>query len=274
MEKSIIGVYFDEIGRISLLNPDEEMELAERTQTGDKDARNQLVEGNLRLVVTIAKKYVSCGLDFEDLIQAGNMGLIRAANKYNFTRGFKFATYAGWWIKAGIIRALENHSRTIRFPVHINQRYFKMKRYAEKFRKENERDPTNEELAKFIKMDVNEVARILQMASGPLSIDKHYSEDDDTAVIKNTVEDVEEDVLEQTVKELMAQDVRAMLHKLPDRERIVIERRFGIDAERESILQEVSEEIGFTEERIRQIQRDTLVDLVEIAEKAGLREYL
>ncbi|HNB18366.1 MAG TPA: sigma-70 family RNA polymerase sigma factor [Candidatus Obscuribacter sp.] len=269
-----VQFYLRSIGRISLVNAREEIELARRIQMGDALAKHKLVQANLRLVVSIAKKYQNRGLPLLDLIQEGNLGLIRAAEKFDAERGYKFSTYATWWVRQGITRAIADKSRTIRVPVHMVETINNLRKATRKLSQDLDRRPTLEELAKEMGTTIEKVRDILAANRSPLSLDTPYGEEDD-----NSLAEVVEDELRQgpeasASQNLMSQDIRGVLSMLTPREREIIILRFGLNDGKPRTLEQVGKLVGITRERTRQIEIKALRFLRQSDAGAQLKDYL
>ena len=249
-----VRLYLREIGRVKMIKPDEEIELARRIVKGDLRAKKQLIQANLRLVISIAKKYVNRGLPFQDLIQEGNLGLIRAAEKFDYTKGFKFSTYATWWIRQAISRGLADKSRTIRVPVHMVESINKLKKTGARLTQELGRKPSNEELSQALDLSVNKVQEILQADREPVSMEMPLSRDEET-YLGDIIEDNESSRPDSTCEEeLLRQDINSILSQLTPRERDIMHLRFGLDDGRQRTLEEVGRLFNITRERVRQIE--------------------
>ncbi len=249
-----VRLYLREIGRVKMIKPDEEIELARRIVKGDLRAKKQLIQANLRLVISIAKKYVNRGLPFQDLIQEGNLGLIRAAEKFDYTKGFKFSTYATWWIRQAISRGLADKSRTIRVPVHMVESINKLKKTGARLTQELGRKPSNEELSQALSLSVNKVQEILQADREPVSMEMPLSRDEET-YLGDIIEDNESSRPDSTCEEeLLRQDINSILSQLTPRERDIMHLRFGLDDGRQRTLEEVGRLFNITRERVRQIE--------------------
>jgi RNA polymerase primary sigma factor len=269
-----VQVYLRAIGKIRLLSAKEEIELARRIAKGDLAAKKKLVQSNLRLVVSIAKKYQGRGLPFLDLIQEGNLGLIRASEKFDAERGYKFSTYATWWIRQGITRALADKSRTIRVPVHMVETINNLRRITRKLSQEIGRRPTMEELAKAMGVSLSKIQDILSANRTPLSLDTPYGEDEDNS-LADLVED--ENVTkpeDSTEASLMSQDVRQVLSTLTPRERDILVLRFGLNDGKQRTLEQVGKMVGITRERTRQIELKALRMLRQSKFTTKLKDYL
>jgi len=269
-----VQFYLRSIGRIRLLTAVEEIELARRIQIGDSLAKKKLVQANLRLVVSIAKKYQGRGLPLLDLIQEGNLGLIRAAEKFDAEKGFKFSTYATWWIRQGITRALADKSRTIRVPVHMVETINNLRKVTRKLSQETNRRPTLEELAKEMGISVEKVRDILAANRSPLSLDTPYGEEEDNSLAE-VVEDASQASPEDsTAQNLMSQDIRGVLSMLTPREREIIVLRFGLNDGKPRTLEQVGRLVGITRELTRQIEIKALRFLRQSHQGAQLKDYL
>ncbi len=253
-----VKMYLKDIGRVKLLSSEEEIEIAQRISEGDTEARNLLVEANLRLVVSIAKRYIGRGMGFLDLIQEGNAGLIKAVEKFDHTKGYKFSTYATWWIRQAITRALADQSRTIRIPVHMVETMHKIQRYARQILQENGRDATAEEIAKLSGMPVDKVREILQMAQEPISIDSPVGEDDESSIGEFIADEASPEPDEIVGETMLHEQICEVLKTLTPREENVIKMRYGLDDGVPRTLEEVGREFNITRERIRQIEAKAL----------------
>ena len=272
-----VRLYLREIGKIPLLTPEEEAELAERIVKGDKKAKDKMVESNMRLVVSIAKRYGGRGLDFLDLIQEGNTGLLRAVEKFDPDKGFKFSTYATWWVRQAITRAIADQARTIRIPVHMVETINKVLRTTRRLTSELNREPTNEEIAKELGLEPEKVDYVMRIKQDIASLDASVGRegDDEDSVLGDFVEDDERDSPEHSAanqiwKELLCE----IIATLTDREQKIIRLRFGIGGGRPHTLEEVGNEFDVTRERIRQIEAKALSKLRKNKETKKLHEYL
>jgi RNA polymerase primary sigma factor len=269
-----VQFYLRSIGRIKLLSATEEIELARRIARGDALAKKRLVQSNLRLVVSIAKKYQGRGLPFLDLIQEGNLGLIRAAEKFDAERGYKFSTYATWWIRQGITRALADKSRTIRVPVHMVETINTLRKSTRRLSQELGRRPSMEELSKDMKVSLVKIKDILQANRLPLSLDTPYGEDEDNSLAE-LVEDENSKLPEDTTEaSLMAQDIKGILSLITPREREILVLRFGLNDGQQRTLEQVGKLVGITRERTRQIELKALRALRQNKHTSGLKDYL
>jgi RNA polymerase primary sigma factor len=267
-----LRLYLRSIGRVPLLTAEEEVALAKRIERGDIAAKQHMVEANLRLVVSIAKGYVGRGLTLLDLIQEGSLGLIRAVEKFDYRRGYKFSTYATWWIRQAVTRSLADKGRTIRIPVHMVERLNKLVHTERRLIQQLGREPTPAELAKELECNVREVRDIMRIAQQPISLEKPVGEEDDSA-LADFVEDVSaESPFEIASEALRRENVSRVLAALPRREREVIEMRYGIVGGRSRTLEEVGRAFNITRERVRQIENRTLKKLQTLPEAQQLRE--
>ncbi|MEI8377387.1 MAG: RNA polymerase sigma factor RpoD [bacterium] len=272
-----VRMYLREIGRIQLLTADEEIDLARKIVKGGQVgiiAKRKLVQANLRLVVSIAKKYVGRGMLFLDLIQEGNLGLIRAAEKFDHERGYKFSTYATWWIRQAITRAIADQARTIRIPVHMVETINKLKKVTRKLAQDFSRKPSEEELAKAMGITINKLREIIKVAQEPLSLETPIGKEEDSR-LGDFIEDRDADAPVKTVAhELLREDLAEVLSSLSPRERDVLRLRFGMDDGRQRTLEEVGQLFGVTRERIRQIEAKALRKLRHPNRSRRLKEYV
>ena len=272
-----VRMYLREIGRIKLLTADEEIDLARKIIQGGNIgaiAKRKLVQANLRLVVSIAKKYVGRGMFFLDLIQEGNLGLIRAAEKFDHERGYKFSTYATWWIRQAITRAIADQARTIRIPVHMVETINKLKKVTRKLAQELSRKPTEDELAQEMNISISKLREIIKVAQEPLSLETPIGKEEDSR-LGDFIEDKDADAPVKTVAhELLREDLAEVLSGLSPRERDVLRLRFGMDDGRQRTLEEVGQLFGVTRERIRQIEAKALRKLRHPNRSKRLREYV
>ena len=269
-----LRLYLREISRIPLLSAANEARLAELAEQGDRDARNHLIEANLRLVVSIAKKYVGQGLSLEDLIGEGNIGLIRAVTKFDFRKGFRFSTYATWWIKQAITRAILEGTRVVRLPVYIMEEVMRVKRTTRQLYQELGREPMPESIAERLGMSAERVSELLIWAEKVFSLDAPLSEEEE-----NTLSDIIEDVHERgpvqiTDQKLLREEIRIVLGQLTMRERQVIELRFGLVDDHDHTLEEVGKKLKVTRERVRQIEERAIRKLRHPAASRILKDYL
>ena len=270
-------MYLREIGRIKLLTADEEIDLARKIVAGGNQgaiAKRKLVQANLRLVVSIAKKYVGRGMLFLDLIQEGNLGLIRAAEKFDHERGYKFSTYATWWIRQAITRAIADQARTIRIPVHMVETINKLKKVTRKLAQELARKPSEEELSAEMGISINKLREIIKVAQEPLSLETPIGKEEDSR-LGDFIEDKDADAPVKTVAhELLREDLAEVLSSLSPRERDVLRLRFGMDDGRQRTIEEVGQLFGVTRERIRQIEAKALRKLRHPNRSKRLKEYI
>ncbi len=272
-----VRLYLREIGKIPLLTPEEEADLAQRIVKGDKKAKDKMVESNMRLVVSIAKRYGGRGLDFLDLIQEGNTGLLRAVEKFDPEKGFKFSTYATWWVRQAITRAIADQARTIRIPVHMVETINKVLRTTRKLTAELNREPTNEEIAKELDMEPEKVDYVMRIKQDIASLDASVGRegDDEDSVLGDFVEDEERDSPEDSAaNQILKEQLSEIIATLTDREQKIIRLRFGIGGGRPHTLEEVGNEFDVTRERIRQIEAKALSKLRKNKETKKLHEYL
>ena len=269
-----VRMYLKEIGRVPLLNAEEEVNLALRIKDGDQEAKQQLAEANLRLVVSIAKRYVGRGMQFLDLIQEGNMGLMKAVEKFDHTKGFKFSTYATWWIRQAITRAIADQARTIRIPVHMVETINKLVRIQRQLLQDLGREPTPEEIGAEMDLPTEKVREILKIAQEPVSLETPIGEEDDSH-LGDFIEDQE--VLspaEHTAQTLLKEQLEEVLDTLTDREENVLRLRFGLDDGKVRTLEQVGKVFGVTRERIRQIEAKALRKLRHPSRSKQLKDFL
>jgi RNA polymerase primary sigma factor len=267
-----LRLYLRSIGRVDLLTADQEVALARRIERGDMSAKQQMIEANLRLVVSIAKGYLGRGLSFLDLIQEGSLGLIRAVEKFDYRRGYKFSTYATWWIRQAVTRAIADKARTIRIPVHMVEKLNKVVHVERQLVQEFGREPTPEEIAAELQWTAREVKDILRIAQLPVSLEKPIGEEEDSELGDFVEDDSAESPFEQASENLRRENVRRALDALPPREREVIEMRYGLKGQKARTLEEVGRAFGVTRERIRQIENNTLKKLEGLPEAQRLRD--
>ncbi len=267
-----LRLYLRSIGRVDLLTAEQEVVLARRIERGDMDAKQQMIEANLRLVVSIAKSYLGRGLTFLDLIQEGSMGLIRAVEKFDYRRGYKFSTYATWWIRQAVTRAIADKGRTIRIPVHMVEKLNKVVHVERQLVQQLGREPTPEEIAGELETTVREVRDVLQMAQQPISLEKPIGEEEESELGDFVEDQTAESPFELAAEHLRRENLRRALAALPQREREVIEMRFGLTGERPFTLEEVGRAFNVTRERIRQIENHTLKKLEALPEAQRLRD--
>ena len=269
-----VRMYLKEIGRVPLLTPEYEVELAKRMEEGDEEAKRCLAEANLRLVVSIAKRYVGRGMLFLDLIQEGNLGLIKAVEKFDYRKGFKFSTYATWWIRQAITRAIADQARTIRIPVHMVETINKLIRVSRQLLQELGRDPMPEEIAKEMGISEEKVREIMKIAQEPVSLETPIGEEEDSH-LGDFIEDHDARApAEEASFTLLREQLDEVLKTLTDREQKVLRLRFGLDDGRARTLEEVGQRFGVTRERIRQIEAKTLRKLRHPSRSKKLKDYL
>jgi RNA polymerase primary sigma factor len=267
-----LRLYLREIGKVPLLTADQEVYLAKRIERGDMIAKTQMIEANLRLVVSIAKGYLGRGLSFLDLIQEGSLGLIRAVEKFDYRKGYKFSTYATWWIRQAVTRAIADKARTIRIPVHMVEKLNKVVHIERQLVQRLGREPRPEEIAEELEMTTDEVREILRMAQHPVSLEKPIGEEEDSE-LGDFVEDENVETPDEAASlTLRRSDIANALNALPERERQVIELRFGLTGGQPCTLEEVGKAFGVTRERIRQIENNTLKKLEGLPEAQALRD--
>lgn len=270
-----VRLYLREIGKIPLLNPQEELALANKVVAGDKRAKDAMAEANMRLVVSIAKRYVGRGLDLLDLIQEGNTGLLRAVEKFDPSKGFKFSTYATWWIRQAITRAIADQARTIRIPVHMVETINKLLRTQRRLTQDLNREPTNEEIAKEMEIEVDKVEHIMKIKQDISSLDASVRDEEEDSVLGDFIED--EDTVtpeESATSQLLKEHVNVMLGVLSEREQKILKMRFGLEDGKSHTLEEVGQEFSVTRERIRQIEAKALMKLRKHRDSKRLHEYL
>ena len=269
-----VRMYLKEIGKVSLLSADEEIELAKRMEKGDEAAKKRLAEANLRLVVSIAKRYVGRGMLFLDLIQEGNLGLIKAVEKFDYRKGYKFSTYATWWIRQAITRAIADQARTIRIPVHMVETINKLIRVSRQLLQELGREPTPEEIAEEMDMPVDRVREILKISQEPVSLETPIGEEEDSHLGDFIQDDNVPVPADAAAFTLLKEQLVEVLSTLTDREQKVLRLRFGLDDGRASTLEEVGKEFNVTRERIRQIEAKALRKLRHPSRSRKLKDYL
>lgn len=272
-----VRLYLREIGKIPLLSAEEELALAQKVVAGDKRAKDKMAEANMRLVVSIAKRYSGRGLDFLDLIQEGNTGLLRAVEKFDPDKGFKFSTYATWWIRQAITRAIADQARTIRIPVHMVETINKLLRTQRRMTQELNREPTIEELGKELEMEPDKVEYVMKIKQDITSLDAGVGRDgdDEDSVLRDFIEDEDSATPEESAaSQLLKEQVQSILSTLSDREQKIIKMRFGLENGKSHTLEEVGQEFAVTRERIRQIEAKALAKLRKHKDSKKLHEYL
>jgi RNA polymerase primary sigma factor len=269
-----VRMYLKEIGRIPLLKREQEISLAQKVERGDQHAKDMLTKSNLRLVVSIAKKYMGRGMSFLDLIQEGNKGLIRAVEKYDWTKGFKFSTYATWWIRQAITRAIADQARTIRIPVHMVETINKLIRTQRKLMQDLGREPTDEEVASELETTPEKVREILKIAQKTTSLETPIGDDEDSMLGDFIPDERQATPYESTSKQLMHENLEEALGSLTERESKVLRMRFGLDGSKPLTLEEVGKVFGVTRERIRQIESKALRKLRHPSRRRKLQDYL
>jgi RNA polymerase primary sigma factor len=267
-----LRLYLREIGKVDLLTADQEVALAKRIERGDMAAKTHMIQANLRLVVSIAKGYLGRGLTFLDLIQEGSLGLIRAVEKFDYRRGYKFSTYATWWIRQAVTRAIADKARTIRIPVHMVEKLNKVVHIERQLVQRLGREPTPEEIGAELEITVEEVREITRMSQLPVSLDKPIGEDDESELGDFVPDNQAESPFDTATLSLRREDVQRALDSLPERDRLVLELRYGLSGEQPYTLEEVGQAFGVTRERIRQIENNTLKRLETLPEAQGLKE--
>jgi RNA polymerase primary sigma factor len=266
-----LRLYLREIGKVPLLTADQEVTLAKRIERGDMGAKTQMIEANLRLVVSIAKGYLGRGLSFLDLIQEGSLGLIRAVEKFDYRKGYKFSTYATWWIRQAVTRAIADKARTIRIPVHMVEKLNKVVHIERQLVQRLGREPRPEEIAEELEISTEEVREILRMAQLPVSLEKPVGDDEESSLGDFVPDEQAESPFDTASLSLRRGDIEQALASLPQRERQVIELRFGLTGAQPLTLEEVGRAFGVTRERIRQIENTTLKKLETLPEAQGLK---
>ena len=269
-----VRMYFKEIGKVPLLTADEERELAIRIEQGDEEAKKKLCESNLRLVVSIARRYLNRGLSFLDLIQEGNLGLIKAVEKFDYTKGYKFSTYATWWIRQAITRSIADQARTIRIPVHMVETINKLIRISRQLLQEYGREPTSEEIAKEMGITVEKVREIKKISQDPVSLETPIGEEEDSHLGDFIPDEDIPSPVDAAAYSMLQKQLREVLDTLSEREKKVLILRFGLDDGRPRTLEEVGREFNVTRERIRQIEAKALRKLRHPSRSKKLRDYL
>lgn len=269
-----VELYLKQIGQNRLLNREEEVKLAKRIEQGDQSAKQELADSNLRLVVSIAKKYIGRGLSFMDLIQEGNIGLMRGVDKFDYTKGFKFSTYATWWIRQAILRAIDDQARTIRVPVHMVENINKLNRIRRQLTESLERKPTIDELASEMNMSKDKIKDIISSSENTISLNTSVAEDNN-AELGDFVEDKSNvDPSEETIDKDLKDQIDNVLDGLTDREENVLRLRFGLNGQTPMTLEAISKVLGITRERVRQIQNRAIQKLSRFPETKNLKEFL
>ena len=269
-----LRLYLRSIGRVALLTAEQEVSLAKRIERGDPRAKQAMIEANLRLVVSIAKGYLGRGLTFLDLIQEGSLGLIRAVEKFDYRKGYKFSTYATWWIRQAVTRAIADKARTIRIPVHMVEKLNKVVHVERQLVQRLGREPSPVEIARELMITPEEVREILRMAQAPISLEKPIGEDEESELGDFIRDELAPSPFDTATLNLRRQDIERVLESLPERERRVIELRYGLTGDQPCTLEEVGRAFGVTRERIRQIENNTLKKLETLPEAQGLRAIL
>ncbi len=270
-----VRMYLKEIGRIPLLNREDEIRIAQRVEAGDLLAKKELTDANLRLVVSIAKKYIGRGMTFLDLIQEGNKGLIRAVEKFDWTKGFKFSTYATWWIRQAITRSIADQARTIRIPVHMVETINKLMRTSRRLMQDLGREPSPEEIGKEMEMDPDKVREILKISQNTTSLESPVGDGDDDSVLGDFISDDQQlSPYEATSQQMLRENVEEVLSALSDREAKVLRMRFGLNDNKMMTLEEVGKKFGVTRERIRQIEAKALRKLKHPSRRKKLQDFL
>jgi RNA polymerase primary sigma factor len=269
-----VRMYLKEIGRIPLLNRTEEIDIAQKNEDADPKAKQHLIDANLRLVVSIAKKYIGRGMTFLDLIQEGNKGLIRAVEKYNWRKGFKFSTYATWWIRQAITRAIADQARTIRIPVHMVETINKLMRISRQLMQELGREPTAEEIGKVMEIEPERVNEILKVSQKTTSLETPIGDDGDSYLGDFIADENQLTPYDSTANRMLKEDIERVLSTLTDREARVVRMRFGLNSSRAMTLEEVGKKFGVTRERIRQIEAKALRKLKHPSLRKKLQDFL
>ena len=269
-----VRMYLKEIGKVRLLTADEEVELARRIEQGDEEAKRRLTEANLRLVVSIAKRYVGRGMQFLDLIQEGNVGLLKAVEKFDHNKGCKFSTYATWWIRQAITRAIADQARTIRVPVHMVETINRVVRTSRQLLQDLGREPTTEEIAKAMDMPVERVAEVMKISQDPVSLETPVGEEDDSHLGDFIADDDKQEPQEAATQNLLKEQLNEVMETLTDREYKVLSLRFGLEDGRPRTLEEVGREFNVTRERIRQIEAKALRKMRHPSRSRKLKDFL
>ncbi len=269
-----VRIYLKEIGRVPLLSQEEEQALAQRIEQGDKEAKNQMIEANLRLVVAVAKRYVGRGMHFLDLIQEGNMGLLKAVEKFDYRKGYKFSTYATWWIRQSITRAIADQARTIRIPVHMVETINKVARASHQLVQELGREPNATEIAEYLDLPLSKVEEIMKLSQEPISLETPVGEEDDSH-LGDFIQDSEvSEPMEAAAANSLREQLEKALHMLTPREEKVLRLRFGFEDGKTHTLEEVGREFNVTRERVRQIESKALRRLRHPSKSKALRDFV
>ena len=270
-----VRMYLKEIGRIPLLNREQEIRLAQEVEAGSDKSKQKLIDANLRLVVSIAKKYIGRGMTFLDLIQEGNKGLIRAVEKFDWTKGFKFSTYATWWIRQAITRSIADQARTIRIPVHMVETINKLMRTARRLMQDLGREPTPEEIGEKMEMEPEKVREILKISQNTTSLETPVGDGEDDSILGDFIADDKQiSPYEATSKQMLRENIEEVLSALSDREAKVLKMRFGLQGNKTMTLEEVGKKFGVTRERIRQIEAKALRKLKHPSRRKKLQDFL
>jgi len=270
-----VRMYLKEIGRIPLLNREQEIRLAQEVEAGSAEAKQQLIDANLRLVVSIAKKYIGRGMTFLDLIQEGNKGLIRAVEKFDWTKGFKFSTYATWWIRQAITRSIADQARTIRIPVHMVETINKLMRTSRRLMQDLGREPSPEEIGEKMEMEPDKVREILKISQNTTSLETPVGDGEDDSILGDFIADDKQiSPYESTSKQMLRENIEEVLSALSDREAKVLKMRFGLQGNKTMTLEEVGKKFGVTRERIRQIEAKALRKLKHPSRRKKLQDFL
>ena len=269
-----VKIYLREIAKVPLLSRQKEKEYAERIAKGDKKAKSEMTKANLRLVVNIAKRYINCGLPFLDLVQEGNLGLMKAVEKFDLSRECKFSTYAIWWIRQGITRALADKARTIRIPVHTMDAIKSLIKTHQKLLQENKREPDIQEIATTMGISIKKVQELSNVIKNPISVEQPVAEFGNYSIIDYMEDKQSISALDKIIKENLSQQIQKVLHTLTEREKSVVEMRFGIGIQENKTLEEVGDRFNLSRERIRQIQHKAMSRLKEPARLKPLHEFI